>query len=160
MMARRRHLLLGAALLVGLGAGAAWPPPPLPKLAANGDEWSLPSAADAARHSPQDMAAVTSGLRWRGDASGAASSSWRLAGIVNDGGPAILVMTPDAPGKAQRFAVGATLPDGSVLESARGDRATTRRDACNTTYQLFQAQAVDRSGECEEAEVPDQGTNE
>lgn len=160
MMPRRHGLLLGTALVVGLGAGAAWPPPPLPKLAADTDDWSLPGAADTTRHSPQDMATVTSALRWKGDIGGASTSAWRLAGIINDGGPAILVMTPDTPDKAQRFVVGATLPDGSVLESARGDRATTKRDACSTTYQLFQTQAVARSGECEEAEVPDQGTNE
>ncbi|MQP77359.1 hypothetical protein CQ393_15880 [Stenotrophomonas sp. MYb238] len=162
MRVRRQQWLLAAALVVGLAAGAAWPPPPLPKLAANGDEWGLPSATDVARYFPQDMAAVTSGLRWKGEVGGAAGarSAWRLAGIVNDAGPAVLVMTPDDQGKVQRVAIGETLPDGSVLQSARGDRATTRRDACITTYQLFQAQAVDISGECEETEVPDQGTNE
>ena len=161
MMARRHWLGLVLLAIAGLAGGAAWPPPPLPKLAASHDEWSLPAAADTARHSPQDMATVTSSLRWKGDVGGTPSerSAWRLAGVVNENGPAILVMTPDQPGKVQRIEIGGTLPDGSLLHSADGDQATTKRDTCITTYQLFQAQAVDQSAGCEEPEASDQGTS-
>lgn len=158
MIARRIWLALGGALLAGVAAGAAWPPPPLPKTQAGSAAWSLPPAADMLRHVPQDMAAVTAQFRWKGEAGGALSerSTWRLAGIVSKDGPAILVMT-DKPDSPQRIAIGGRLPDGSVLESAHGDHATTRRDACTKTYQLFQAEAVDSSGKCEEPEAPAQG---
>lgn len=164
MILRRHKLWMGAlaALAIGLIAGAAWPPPPLPKLAASADNWSLPAATDLARHVPQDMAAVTANLRWKGDVGGTPDerTSWRLAGIVHEAGPAILVMTPDSKDKAQRIEIGGTLPDGSVLQSVQADRAATRRDNCITTYQLFQAQPVDRSSGCEEPEASDQGTNQ
>ena len=162
MTARHHWFWLAGIFATGVTAGAIWPPPPLPKLVETGDGWSLPSTMDIARHSPQDMAAVTSGLRWKGDAGGLAGerSAWRLAGIVNDAGPAILVMTPGISDKAQRIGIGEALPDGSLLNSVQDDRATTKHGTCITTYQLFQAQAVDKSGECEEMDVPDQGTNE
>ena len=164
MTTRRTWVVLAAATVVGVAAGAAWPPPPLSKLTAGDDGWSLPSAADILRHVPQDMAAVTNGMRWKGDAgSGEASgekTTWRLAGIVNEAGPAILVMTPDKPGQAQRIEIGGSLPDGSLLLTAGGDQASTKRDACITTYQLFHAQPVEKSNGCEEPEAPAQGTNE
>ncbi len=161
MIARRSMLYLGGALTLGIITGAAWPPPPLPKLNDRANEWSLPPAQDLLRHVPQDMAALTRGVRWLGDAGGISGekSSWRLAGIVHDSGPAILVMAPDSPGKAQRVAIGGTLPDGSVLQSVDGDRAFTRRDNCIKTYQLFQAKVVGQSEGCEEPEVSDQGTS-
>lgn len=159
MIARRLWLLLGGALLVGVATGAAWPPPPLPKAQTGSTAWNLPASADMLRHVPQDMAAVTSQFRWKGDAGGSLGerSTWRLAGVVSKDGPAILVMTPDKPDTPQRIALGGRLPDGSILQSARGDHATTRRDACTKTYQLFQAEAVDSSGKCEELEAPAQG---
>lgn len=159
MISRRLWLYLGAALLAGVATGAAWPPPPLPKAQNGSAAWSLPNAADMLRHVPQDMAAVTAQFRWKGDTGGLPGerSNWRLAGVVNKDGPAILVMTPDKPDSPQRIEIGGQLPDGSVLQSAQGDHATTRRDACTKTYQLFQAEAVDSSGKCEEPEAPAQG---
>lgn len=164
MIAHRIWIVLAAATAVGAAVGAAWPPPPLPKLTEGGDGWSLPSATDIMRHVPQDMAAVTNDMRWKGDAGSGGGAgektTWRLAGIVNEAGPAILVMTPDKPGEAQRIEIGAPLPDGSLLLTVGSDQASTKRDTCITTYQLFQAQPVGKSGECEEQEAPDQGTNE
>ncbi|MGB3394180.1 MAG: hypothetical protein WA956_06550 [Stenotrophomonas sp.] len=162
MIARNRGLWLAAAVVTGLVAGAAWPPPPLPKLTESSDDWRLPLAVDIARHAPRDMTAVTDALRWKGDVGGtlAERGAWRLAGIVNEAGSAVLVMIPGSPDKAQRIGIGETLPDGSILLSVEGDQASTRHDTCTTTYQLFQAQAVNRSGGCEEAEVSDQGTNQ
>lgn len=162
-MIARRHLLVSvAALTVGIIAGAAWPPPPLSKAAANANQWSIPSTTDIARHNPADMATIASSMRWNGDTGMGPQekSKWRLAGIVNDEGPAILVITTESDSTAKRVIPGETLPDGSLLESVESDRATTRLDACLTTYQLFQSQPIARSGDCEGTEVIDQGTSE
>lgn len=160
MIAQRYWLYLAGAAALGILGGAAWPPPPLPKMIDSANAWSLPPADSIARHVPQDMAAVTNNMRWNGSSGGMPgdNSSWRLAGTVNEAGPAILVMTKDNPAKAQRFAIGERLPDGSILQSVDGDRALTRRDNCITTYQLFHAEAVERSDGCEEPAAPDQGT--
>lgn len=162
MIVRRYWLYMVGALALGILAGAAWPPPPLPKLDTRANAWSLPPAEDMLRHVPQDMGALASGIRWLGDAGGISgeASAWRLAGIVHDAGPAILVMTAESPDKAQRVAIGGRLPDGTILQSVDGDRAFTRRDNCITSYQLFHATLVDKSDGCEEPEVPDQGTSE
>ena len=162
MIARRHwpYLYLAAALVAGVAIGAAWPPPPLPKAKEQGNDWSLPSAANIARHIPQDMAVVASGLRWKGDIGGTPGerTAWRLAGTIDETTPAILVMTPDSPDKVQRIELGQALPDGSLLHKVDGDMATTKRDTCLVTYQLFQSQAVDMSSGCEEPEASDQGT--
>ncbi|ALJ27049.1 hypothetical protein SQW19_02440 [Stenotrophomonas acidaminiphila] len=161
MIARRHwpYLYLAGALLAGVSIGAAWPPPPLPKASEQGNAWSLPAMADIARHVPQDLAVVTSGMRWKGDVGGTPGerAAWRLAGTVDEATPAILVMTPDSPDKVKRIELGQALPDGSVLHKVDGDRAMTKRDACIVTYQLFQSEAVDMSEGCEEPEAPDQG---
>ena len=184
MIARRHWLYLASAGVAGLVIGAAWPPPPLHKLKEQGNEWSLPTTADIARHVPQDMSAVTSGLRWKGE-TGGEGGDWRLAGVVHDPGPAILLMPstsaagprpraaarrgdrPPATDSAgsdatrpdvMRIAVGDALPDGSVLQLVDGDKAVTKRDACITTYQLFQTQPIDTSAGCKEPEAPDRGT--
>lgn len=161
MITLRYRLYLAGVVTTGIVGGAAWPPPPLPKAVDDTSAWSLPAAADIARHIPQDLAAVTSHMRWNGDAGSlpGEKSAWRLAGIVHDNDPAILVMTPDSTDKAQRVAVNGALPDGSVLQSVDGDQAFTKHDSCITTYQLFQAEAVARSNGCEELNGPDQGTS-
>jgi len=151
------------ALASGIAAGAAWPPPPLPKIAQSGDTWSLPTAAEIARHTPQDMAQVTQSMRWKGetgDTTGKTMSDWRLAGIVSEDSTAILIMAPSNEGKVQRVGIGEGLPDGSVLHNVASDRITTKRDACITTYQVFQAQAIEKSSGCEEPAAPDQGTRQ
>lgn len=163
MKIRFGWVLPSLALACGIAAGAAWPPPPLPKLAQSGDDWSLPTAADIARHTPQDMASVTQSMRWKGEtgsAAGEGRSDWRLAGIVTENSAAILIMTPSNEGKVQRIGVGEGLPDGSVLQDVASDRITTKRDACITTYQVFQAQAIEKSTGCEEPAAPDQGTRQ
>lgn len=159
MIALRYRLYLVGAITAGIVGGFAWPPPPLPKAMDDTSIWTLPAATDIARHVPQDLATVTSDMRWNGEAGSllGEKSAWRLAGIIQDNGPAILVMTPDSNDKAQRVAIGGALPDGSVLQSVEGDQAFTKNDSCITTYQLFQADAVARSNGCEELDAPDQG---
>lgn len=161
MITHRRSLILIAALTVGIAAGAAWPPPPLPKVKADTTSWSLPTTKDLLRHSPQDMAAVTNGMRWKGSQSAGAGErgAWRLTGIVDKGGViAILIVTPSKPDDVKRIAIGEALPDGSVLQSVRGDLATTKHDSCLMTYQPYLPEAVEKSAGCEAPEAPVQGT--
>lgn len=161
MTMRRHALILAAALTIGIGAGAAWPPPPLPKAKLGEAAWSQPTANDLLRHVPQDMAAVTEKMRWKGSQSGVAGerSAWRMTGIVNKGGViAILVAVGDKPEDVKRVAIGEPLPDGSVLQSVRGDAATTKRDSCLMTYHPYLPEAVEKSAGCEEPEASVQGT--
>lgn len=160
MIARRHGVILAAALTVGIATGAAWPPPPLPKVKLGEASWSLPAAKDLLRHVPQDMAAVTASMRWKGSQGGAGErGAWKLVGIVNKGGAiAILAAAADKPEDVKRIAIGEALPDGSVLQSVRGDLATTKRDSCLMTYQPYVPEAVEKSAGCEEPEVPAEGT--
>ena len=161
MIARRHWLILAASLVAGVVAGAAWPPPPLPKIKQGDAPWLLPTAKDLLRHVPQDMETVTSNMRWQGGPSGTSNGSgWRLVGIVNKGGPVILVMPADKPNEVKRIAIGEALPDGSLLESVNGDQATTRRDSCLMTYQPYLPEAVEKSAGCDESAAPAQGTDQ
>lgn len=161
MITRRHGLILAASLTVGVAAGTAWPPPPLPKAKLGEAAWSLPAANDLLRHIPQDMSAVTDKMRWKGSPGGAAGerAAWRLTGIVNKGGViAILIAVADKPDDVKRIAIGQPLPDGSVLQSVLGDSATTKRDSCLMTYQPYLPEAVEKSAGCEEPEATAQGT--
>lgn len=161
MITRRHGLVLAASLAVGVAAGAAWPPPPLPKAKLGDAAWSQPSTNDLLRHVPQDMAAVTDKMRWKGSPGGAAGerATWRMTGIVNKGGViAILIAVADKPDDVKRIAIGQPLPDGSVLQSVLGDSATTKRDSCLMTYQPYLPEAVEKSAGCEEPEATAQGT--
>ena len=161
MTAQRHWLILASALVVGIAGGAAWPPPPLPKIKQGDVPWNLPTTKDLLRHVPQDMEAVTRGMRWKGGPGGPSNeSSWRLVGIVNKGGPVILVMPADKPNEVKRIAIGEALPDGSLLESVNGDQATTRRDSCLMTYQPYLPEAVEKSAGCDESAAPAQGTDQ
>lgn len=160
MKFRRYWLILMASTAVGLASGTAWPPPPLPKLAADNTEWVLPSSGDIPRHSPQDMAEVTAKIRWHGNAGSAqqGKSEWRLAGILEDAEQAVLVTPAADPSKPERIVINGELPDGSRLVAVKGDRVKSLLDKCTTTYQLFQAQPIERSPECEEPDIHEQGT--
>lgn len=161
MIVRRHGLILAASLITGIAAGAVWPPPPLPKVKLGEAAWSQPSAKDLLRHVPQDMAAVTDKMRWKGSPGGAAGerATWRMTGIVNKGGViAILIAVADKPDDVKRIAIGQPLPDGSVLQSVLGDSATTKRDSCLMTYQPYLPEAVEKSAGCEEPEATAQGT--
>lgn len=160
MITRHHGLILAAAFTVGIAAGAAWPPPPLPKAKLGEAAWSLPAATDLLRYVPQDMADVTASMRWNGSQGGAGErGAWRLIGIVNKGGViAILIAVADKPEDVKRVTIGELLPDGSVLQAVRGDAAITKRDNCLTTYQPYLPEAVERSAGCEEPEISVQGT--
>ena len=161
MITRRHGLILAAALAIGVVAGAAWPPPPLPKVKVGETAWSIPTTKDLLRHVPQDMAVVTDRMRWKGSVGDTTGErgAWRLIGIVNKGGViAILVAAADKPDDVKRIAIGQALPDGSVLQSVRGDLASTKRDSCVMTYQPYLPAAVEKSAGCEEPEASAQGT--
>lgn len=163
MTLARPSILVSAALLLGIGAGAAWPPPPLPKIAQTEAAWSLPAANRLVRHAPQDVATVIKDMHWQQDGSagaGGSGSGWRLLGVLNGKSAAILIAASNSPDKVTRINLGERLPDGSTLESARGDKATTSLDSCKSTYQLFIEQAIEKSGACEDAAASDQGSSQ
>ena len=155
-MNARRLLIWGLLLaLSGFLVGYTWPPPPIPRTQAGSAEWSLPSAAAAARYSPETFAEITKQMRWGVNSAleAGVSSEWRLAGFLIADDPAILVMDQGSPGKAKRVAIGEQLPDGSTLHVIAGDTITTQLDACERTYQLYQLKATSASGGCA-AETP------
>jgi len=165
MMGQRRlGGLLAGALVVGIVAGMLWPLPPAAELGDHEIQWSLPPVNDLQRHVPQDHAAVVRDMSWNlGGADsqneGKAAIRWRLAGIIREQAPLILVMTPEQPNRAQRVHLGEPLPDESVLDAIEHERALVRRGDCITTWRLFHPQPVASSDACQEAETSTQGTS-
>lgn len=161
-MTRQGYSLAAAlALAIGLLGGAAWPPPPLPKVKVGEAPWSLPSTKDLQRHVPQDMAEVTAHLRWKGGPSTAnGQTAWRLAGITQNGIAAILVAATNSPGEIKRIAVGESLPDGGILQSVHGDLATVKRDGCTMSYKPFILEAVEKSAGCDDPQAPSTGSSQ
>lgn len=161
MITPRYWLILAGGLLLGLVAGAAWPPPPLPKTTAGAGDWSLPSTQSIARHVPQDMSAAATALHWNGESGGAMDSNWTLAGIVHDPVPTALLVVGGKTAEVIRVPLDGNMPDGSRLQAVDGDRITTKRDACLTIYQMFVAAPVNTSGSCGTPGAnEDEGNNE
>jgi len=166
MMSRRRiGWLLAGALVLGITGGALWPSPPAPELGEHETPWTLPPVADLQRHVAQDHAAIIRDMPWnvgasRADEAESATVRWRLAGIIREQTPLILVITPEQPGRAQRVHLGEPLPDESVLETIEHDQALVRRGECITTWHLFHPQPIATSDACQsDAETPVQGTS-
>lgn len=134
---------LAAALVAGLVAGVAWPPPPIPRATlASAETWQLPSPAELARFDPATVEQVRAGVSWLGETPDAVESAaqgpWKLAGIVFS--PEPLALVQPASGKLQELPVGSTLPDGSTLVRLDADGMTTERDGCQQLYQLHRGQ--------------------
>jgi len=166
MISRRRiGWLLAGALALGITGGVLWPSPPAPELGEHEIPWSLPPVADLQRHVPQDHATIIRDMPWNVGASStdeaeSATARWRLAGIIREQTPLILVITPEQPGRAQRVHLGEPLPDESVLEAIEHDQALVRRGECITTWHLFHPQPIATSDACQgDAEIPVQGTS-
>jgi len=146
-------LLLAAALALGIAGGALWPPPPPPELEPQTGEWNLPEPTSLTRHVNQDLIEVHRLLHWDGARAAEQDNEqdkavWRLAGIVRAPDSAVLIITQEQPGEAQRFVVGDVLPDGSVLIAVNRDSIQNQRGACTRTWQLFSAQPVEQSEGC------------
>jgi len=148
--------LLAAALVTGLTGGALWPPPPTPTVSDHEAAWSLPPVGDLQRHVTQDYAVVFNDMPWNVDDRASAAETavirWRLAGIITDTVPLILVMTPEQPGTTLRVHLGQSLPDGSILDAIENDRAMIRRGECITTWHLFHPQPIAASDACHAAD--------
>lgn len=149
---RRLAVLAALACVLGLTAGLIWPPPAIPRAQlVQQDTWSLPGEAALERLSPEDMQRARSGLRWIGEGDpaegGAATGPWQLLGLVEGPEPMALLM---ASGQVQRFARGASLPDGRAVLAIERSRITVGDEACKETYRLYDTKPVDRSGTCPE----------
>ncbi|HET6396158.1 MAG TPA: hypothetical protein VFF91_04900 [Pseudoxanthomonas sp.] len=150
-MKRKLGLIFAACAVAGVVAGAAWPPPPIPKNRDDAGEWALPR--DALARLPQDAVAQASKSRWVGDASGEDSQApqqWRLAGILQAPQPVALVVGQGKQKTNLRLEPGAALPDGSRLTGIEGDTITVDRDGCQLVYQLYRPQPVRSTGDCPE----------
>ncbi|MCR6686524.1 hypothetical protein [Pseudoxanthomonas sp.] len=166
---RRAYLVAALTAVAGLAAGAAWPPPPIPKSQEGTDGWALPEHG-LQRLSPKAMDEAGS-IRWLGDGSGDGQvQEWRLVGILQAPQPVALVMVaatqPSAQGGRQkqkpargqslRLEPGAALPDGSLLAAIERDTITVERDGCRRTYKLYRPQPVSTSGACADTPAPEQ----
>lgn len=162
MNAKHPALWLCVVALAGFIVGAAWPPPPVPRAAADTAAWSIPGPDRITRYSPETFAKITRDMRWSGGAVAADGSAteWRLAGILISPEPAILVMDPQSPGKAKRIAIGEQLPDGSTLRVIDGDKIATQLDSCERTYQLYQLKATSASTGCGVEPTPEASDKE
>jgi len=163
---RRIYWLLAGALLVGMVAGGLWSPSSTLEVGHHEAAWSLPPVNDLQRHVAQDYAAVIRDMPWVasggvGDAEDKAAIRWRLAGIITDAAPLILVMTPEQPTTVLRVQIGDPLPDESVLDAIEHDQALVRRGECITTWRLFRPQPIAASDACQaqDVETPVQGTS-
>lgn len=138
------------ATVVGLVAGLAWPPPPLPKSQQDAADWNLPSVSALAPTSADDFNQAIGGLRWSGGGAetGGGPVSWRLAGFLNAPPTAALIETTEASGRGQtRHATpGDTLPDGSRLLSIEGDSIHVELGSCRSTHQLYRKNPVEQQG--------------
>ncbi len=162
MTVNRPAIWLSVAGVLGLIVGYGWPPPPIPRTAADTAAWSVPSAERMARYSPESFAKITREMRWgTGPLSGdGQSTNWRLAGFLISDEAAILVMDPKVPTQTKRVAIGEKLPDGSTLHVIDGDRITTQLDACERIYQLYQLTPISSSSGCESDPAPDASDKE
>ena len=143
-------LWLALAGIAGLAAGAAWPPPPIPKAQQTEPEWQLPTEEALQLHSKDDFQQARQGVRWLGQESSqgvAQASGWRLVGVVTSPEPAMLAMRLDTS-KVTRMKVGQALPDGSKVREIRRDRVTTELDGCQTVYQLYRPKPISTSSGC------------
>lgn len=157
MNAKHPALWFWITALTGCIVGAVWPPPPVPRAAADTATWSIPGPEQITRYSPETFAKITRDMRWSGGelAADGSANEWRLAGILISPEPAILVMDPSSPGKAKRIAIGGQLPDGSALRVIDGDKISTQLDSCERTYQLYQLNAISTSTGCGVEPIPD-----
>lgn len=155
---KRTLIIAAAGAVIGTLAGAAWPPPPIPRDQLQEPAWNLPSSEYVARFSANDYESATT-IRWTGQASASAEAAeatdWGLAGILATPEPLILVTRTGQA--AQHVRIGETLPDGSTLLMVEDDKITTRSGPCERVYQLHRRQAVDVSEGCTAADGSNTG---
>ncbi len=136
---------------VGLAAGAAWPPPPIPRSQVTDDStWSLPESEQLTRFDASAASPIRQ-IRWFGeDNTGTAGTTWKLSGIVFMPEPAAIVLA--GKDKAQRFGVGEILTDGSRRVSVEHGQFGVEQDRCKRIIELYQTQPTHTSGTCEDAD--------
>lgn len=146
------------ALLAGLLAGWAMPPPPLPKHKPMADTWLLPANPVPTRDVTSELRQGIDSVRWDGDATGTGPQGpWRLAGIAS-GPVALIELQQDKT--MLRLSPGAELPDGSMLMVVRQDRIEVEQNRCVSVYQLYNLKPVESRGEsCPEPAPADATTS-
>ena len=98
----------------------------------NDATWQLPAPPK-----PQEMSALVQKLRarplWGKELTEAekktatAKQTWRLVGIVNEGGKKVALIA-DSEGKVKRYAPAVSLPDDSILNSIASDAIKVQRE--------------------------------
>jgi hypothetical protein len=159
--AKRWATLAGAALGIGLVAGAAWPPPPIPKGQVTPATWNPPAASLA--RIPAKASEQAESLRWLGETDPEATvQDWRLAGILLSPEPVALVATGStgkSGGKSKtvprpaRLTQGQTLPDGSRLVSIDSKSVTVELGNCQRIFQVHRPQPIRSSDGCAAGEA-------
>ncbi|TWI14278.1 hypothetical protein [Aerolutibacter ruishenii] len=139
----------------GILAGAAWPPPPIPRAKKDEASWSVPAQERVKRYSSEAYQQARQGVRWAGDASGGSNpqAAWRLAGLVYAPVPTALIMRLDNS-TIERIRTGGALPDGSSLIKIEGNTIQVQQDNCQLTYQLHYQQPISASTGCPTPTAP------
>lgn len=136
--------------VAGLAAGAAWPPPPIPKGAQQAASWSLPGEEALGRFSSDDFQTASRGLRWDGaGAVGVAKKTWRLAGFLNEPATAALIEVEGVARRATQVKPGDSLPDGSVVVDIGHGTITTELLGCRRVQALYRPKTVSTSENCD-----------
>lgn len=142
------------ALLAGLIAGWALPPPPLPKSEPEADGWALGETLNLARNSGAGKEAATGNI-WLGQPEPGGADSpkpWRLAGVAS--GPLALVELTDSS-IVQRVNLGEKLPDGTILVAVGNHHIEVDDKQCRMTYMMFAKEPTQKIGEgCPKEEAP------
>jgi len=156
---KRSQLIAAGVLVAGLVAGAAWPPPPLPRTNANAETWNAPDPA--LERVPRELADAMNRLRWAGDAQQGDGEGgrqpWRLAGIVHTPQKLALIVAGEKKNlQNQRLEPGASLPDGSRLVSIGRDTILVEAEGCQRTFQVHRREPVSSSGQCADSNDTEQ----
>ncbi|PJK13190.1 hypothetical protein CO614_02130 [Lysobacteraceae bacterium NML120232] len=143
------------ALLAGLIAGWALPPPPLPKAEPEADGWVFGETLNLARNSSAGKEAAAGNI-WLGqpDPSSAANGPkpWRLAGIAS--GPVALVELTESS-TVERIHLGEKLPDGATLVAVGSHHIEVEDKQCRMTYMMLAKDPTRKVGEgCPKEEAP------
>lgn len=147
-----KWLLFPGAFLMALAIGWSMPPPPLPKLDEQKDNWYLP---DSALSSGNDRALETT--RFLGDTVSDEGSQgpWRLAGISNDSTALIELLSSK---EMIRLRANDNMPDGQLLLAVYPDRIEVEQNNCMRTYKLYNSEPVNTTGKgCPEEQPSEDG---
>ncbi|GAB6195017.1 hypothetical protein [Lysobacter xanthus] len=146
----RMPAALAAGAVLGLAAGALFPPPAATARVTPRHGWRVPGVEAVARVDEAEFARVRSAPIWGATAAGGdtvKAASWRLVGIMNIPQPVALVSAGSGP-EVLQLKVGDPLPDGSALRSVDPNGLTFVRDGCAFERTLYSATDSPIDGSC------------